>query len=95
MCEYNQKAESQLFQTKHDQLQDLPGGPVVQNLPSNVGDKGLIPGQGTKIPHDAGKPRSSCTTREACMSCATMKTQHNWKKEKRKEKWSTDGELVF
>ena len=30
---------------------DFPGGPVVKNLPSNAGDVGLIPGQGTEIPH--------------------------------------------
>ena len=30
-------------------LGDFPGGPVVKNLPSNVGDAGLIPGQETKI----------------------------------------------
>ena len=29
---------------------DFPGGPVVENLPSNAGDAGLIPGQGTKFP---------------------------------------------
>ena len=34
-----------------NQLRDFPGGPVVKNLPSNAGDVGLIPGQGTKIPH--------------------------------------------
>ena len=27
---------------------DFPGGPMVKNLPSSVGDWGLIPGQGTK-----------------------------------------------
>ena len=30
---------------------DLLGGPVVNNLPSNAEHMGLIPGQGTKIPH--------------------------------------------
>ena len=25
---------------------DFPGGPVVENLPANVGDMGLIPGLG-------------------------------------------------
>ena len=30
------------------------GGPVVKNRPSNVGDVGLIPGQGTKILHAGG-----------------------------------------
>ena len=28
---------------------DLPGGPVVRNLPCNAGDAGSISGQGTKI----------------------------------------------
>ena len=32
-------------------LRDFPGGPMVKNLPCNAGDAGLIPGQGTKIPH--------------------------------------------
>ena len=30
---------------------NFPGGPVVKNPPSNAGDAGSIPGQGTKIPH--------------------------------------------
>ena len=30
-------------------LWGFPGGPVVENLPFNTGDSGLIPGQGTKI----------------------------------------------
>ena len=29
----------------------LPCGPVVKNLPCNAGDMGLIPGEGTKMPH--------------------------------------------
>ena len=29
----------------------LPGGPVVENPPSNAGDTSLVPGQATKIPH--------------------------------------------
>ena len=32
---------------------DFPGGPVVKNLACKAGDRGLIPGQGTKIPHAA------------------------------------------
>ena len=32
---------------------DIPGGPMVKNLPCNAGDMGSIPGQGTKIPHAA------------------------------------------
>ena len=33
------------------QWRDSPGGPVVKILPCNTGYLGLIPGQGTKIPH--------------------------------------------
>ena len=36
---------------ENDRLGDFPGGPVVQNAPSNTGDIGLIPGWGTNIPH--------------------------------------------
>ena len=36
-----------------------PGGPGVKNLPSNVGDSGLIAGQGTKMPH-AGAIKPDC-----------------------------------
>ena len=32
-------------------FRDFPAGPVVENLPSNAGDAGLIPGRGTKISH--------------------------------------------
>ena len=50
-------------------LWDFPGGSVVKNLPSNAGDMGLIPGQGTKIP---------CAL-EQLSSCAATKdpTDHN------------------
>ena len=34
---------------------DFPGGPLVKNPPSNAGDAGSIPGQGTKIPHARGQ----------------------------------------
>ena len=39
-------------------------GPGVENLPSNAGDMGLIPGQGTKIPHVAGQLNPHATTVE-------------------------------
>ena len=34
-------------------IRDLPGGPVVKNLPLNAGDLGSIPGWGTKTLHTA------------------------------------------
>ena len=46
---------------------DFPGGPVVENLPSNAGDVGSIPGQGTKIPYASGQLNPSATTREKPM----------------------------
>ena len=44
---------------------DFPGGPVVKNSPSNAGDKGLIPGWGTKISYAMGQLSLHSTTREA------------------------------
>ena len=34
-----------------EQQRDFPGSPGVKNPPSNVGDVGSVPGQGTKTPH--------------------------------------------
>ena len=45
-------------------FQDFPGGPVVKHPPSNAGDQGSIPGQGTKIPHAAGQLSLHTATRE-------------------------------
>ena len=42
----------------------FPGGPVVKNLPSNSGDVGSIPGQGTKIPHTTGQLSLHAATTE-------------------------------
>ena len=43
---------------------DFPSGPVVKNPSCNAGDAGLIPGQGTKIPHAAGQRSPHATTTE-------------------------------
>ena len=43
------------WNTLRSLARDFPGGPVVKNLPSNAGDTGSIPGQGTKIPHAMGQ----------------------------------------
>ena len=43
---------------------DFPGGPVVKNPPSNAGEAGSIPGQGTKIPHAVGQLSAYVTTTE-------------------------------
>ena len=43
---------------------DFPGGPVVKNPPFNAGDRGSIPGWGTKISHAAGKLNPYTTATE-------------------------------
>ena len=63
----------------------FPGGSVVENLPSNAGDTGSIPDQGTKIPHAMGKlSLHAATTEPACSGarvpqlespCASTKTR--------------------
>ena len=70
-------------------FRDFPGGPVVENLPSNAGDAGLIPGRGTKISH------AGWATKLACYNLwvyalqleknprAAMKTQHSRKQKTR------------
>ena len=58
--------ESTVSGTKEIQeTEDFPGGPVVKNLPSNAGDLGSIPGQGTKIPNAVRQLSPHSTTREA------------------------------
>ena len=44
---------------KEKGTRDVPGGPVVKNLPSNAGGLGSIPGWGTKMQHVRGQ-LSSC-----------------------------------
>ena len=39
---------------------------MVKNRPSNAGATGLIPGQGTKIPHAEGQLSLRAPSREAC-----------------------------
>ena len=43
---------------------DFAGGPVVKHLHYNAGDTGLIPGQGTEMPHAAGQLSPCATTTE-------------------------------
>ena len=45
-------------------MKDFPGGPVVKNPPSDAGDTGSIPGQGTKFPHAMGELSPCATTTE-------------------------------
>ena len=62
--------------------QDVPGGPVVKNLPFDAGDVGSIPGQGAKIVHASGKlsPLHKRSPR------TSLKTQPKLKKKKKKKR---------
>ena len=68
---------------------DFPGGPVVKNLLCKAGDVGLIPGEGTKIPHASKQLRlpilttepehhnqRTCVLSQKILS-STTKTQHS------------------
>ena len=57
-----EKHEEWLF--KSSEHGDFPGGPVVGSSPSNAGDAGLTPGQGTRISHAAGQLGLRATTTE-------------------------------
>ena len=49
----NKKVRKETLNQKKKKIRDFLGGPVVKNPPSNAGNAGSIPGQGTKIPHTA------------------------------------------
>ena len=62
-----------------DWLRDFLGGPVVKNSISNAGHEGLIPSQGTRIPHAMGQISLHTTTTKPTylnkILSATTKTQ--------------------
>ena len=53
-----------IYQFKLGSSGHFPGGPVVKNPPSNAGDRGSIPGWGTKIPHALGQLSLCAATTE-------------------------------
>ena len=59
-------------------LEDIPGGPVVKNLPCNAGGTGSISGQGTKIPCAAEQLGAWATAKG---SVSQWKTPHGPNKE--------------
>ena len=67
-------------------LRDFPSGSVFENLPSNAGDTGSIPGRGTKILRAAGQLGLSALTRESSRAhCNKELVQPKIKKKKKKE----------
>lgn len=57
--------------------QDFRGGPVVQNLLFNTGDKGSIPDQGTKILHATGQLSPHSNERSLNAAKKTQSSQKN------------------
>ena len=57
---------SHMFPTFKVRPGEFSNGPVVKNPPCSAGDTGLIPGQGTKIPH-AMEQLSPCTAARESM----------------------------
>ena len=55
-------------------IRNFPGGPVIKNPPCNPGDKGSVPGQGTKILHAAEQPSPGATATE--LACATTEARN-------------------
>jgi len=55
-------------------FRDFHGGPVVRNPPSNTGDTGWIPGQGTKVRHTMQQLSLHATTTEP-MHCGAHRPQ--------------------
>ena len=80
--EITDSTEKQFQKKEH---RDFPGGPVVQNPPSNAGDVGSIPAWGTKILHAVGQLSPCSTTTElVCLNervrvpQTTEPTHHNY-----------------
>ena len=66
-------------------MRDLLGGPGVKNLPSNAGDAGFVPAQGTKIPYASGQLSACAVARKSLQ--ATVKTQHGKKQKQTEREW--------
>ena len=74
-------SKQRLYRGKHKHKNpsgDLPGGPVVKNLPSKTGDTGFIPGGGAKIPHATGQLSPSTTTTDPTLEspCPVTREAH-------------------
>ena len=59
------------------ELRDLPGGPVVKALPSQVGDVGSIPGWGTKISGASWPKKAKCETVKQKLYCNKFNKDFN------------------
>ena len=65
------------------QIWDFPGGPLVKNPPCNARDVGLIPSQGTKIPHTmelslrASTAEPASTPQLESLRCSEGPQQHS------------------
>ena len=51
---------------REEMRRDFPGSPVVKNLPFNAKGAGLIPGQGTNIPHTSRAKNQNIKQEQYC-----------------------------
>ena len=51
---------------REEMRKDFPGSPVVKNLPFNAKGAGLIPGQGTNIPHTSRVKNQNIKREQYC-----------------------------
>ena len=65
-------------------MRDFPGGPMVKNLPCNAEEAGLIPGQGTRIPHATPKDPHRQQRRLKILVVQPNKRNKYFKKERKK-----------
>ena len=66
-----------VLEAKLGEKWDFSGSPVAKSLPSNAGDTGLIPGQGTKISHAAGHLSPRATMKDPHAGSRTRCSQIN------------------
>ena len=61
----NKNARKNIQSLKENQ-RDFPDSPMVKTSPSNVGDMGLIPGWGAKIPHALQPKNQNIKQKQYC-----------------------------
>ena len=69
---------------KWGRKRDYPDSPLVRTSPSNAEGVGLIPGQGTKIPHASGPKNQNIKQKQCCNRF--NKDFKKWSTSKKKER---------
>ena len=70
---------------ENDLFWDFPDGPVVKTSPSKAGGAGLIPGQGSKIPHASRLKNQEVKEKQIATNSIKTLTMVHIQKTKQKE----------